>query len=177
MLSRALTIVLVCLIVALPDSKAFALALETRYATIVYEEESQLQRFNSELILGSGLSFLFRNPEVTAYGEVKNKVDSIVEKVEKILDMLPSPLKFRIVIVASAEEVQRIYASKYGNRPEYIAFYSPSEKTVYISARDAEMRVLAHEIAHVVIHQYLRVAPSSKIHEVLAQYTESHITD
>jgi hypothetical protein len=48
---------------------------------------------------------------------------------------------------------------------------------MYLSIRDVKLRVIAHEIGHVVVDHYFDVPPPVKIHEVLAQFAETHISD
>ena len=60
---------------------------------------------------------------------------------------------------------------------DYIAFYSPKKNTVFYAAAKTKLRVVAHEIGHVVAEHYFAISPPPKIHEVLAQYAESHIMD
>jgi len=151
--------------------------LKSRYTTIMYNNEDQVRRFNSEVSLGS-LSYLMRNrTSITTGDEVKNKVDVVIERVESILEMYPGELKFHIVLLPSDNEVQAIFRKKYGRNVDYIAFYSPGDKTVYVSVKDIELTVLAHEIGHVIIDFYYGIATPQKLHEVLAQYVEEHLKD
>ena len=151
--------------------------LKSRYTTIMYNNEDQVRRFNSEVSLGS-LSYLMRNRgSVTTGDEVKNKVDVIIERVESILEMYPRDLKFHIVLLPSDNDVQEIFRKKYRRDADYIAFYSPGDKTVYVSVKDIELTVLAHEIGHVIIDFYYGIATPQKLHEVLAQYVEEHLKD
>lgn len=156
---------------------AFASELRTQYTTITYDKEEQLRKFNRGVSLGS-LSYLLRNKRsITSDDEVRNKVDVLVERVEAILDMFPRDLKFKIVLLSTDTDVQRVYKNKYGAAVDYISFYSPREKTVYISVDDIRIGVLAHEMAHVILDFYFGVSPPVKIHEVLAQFVESHLKD
>jgi hypothetical protein len=149
--------------------------LKSRYTTIMYSNEDQVRRFNNEVSLGS-LSYLLRNRgSVTTGDEVKNKVDVIIERVESVLEMYPKALQFHIVLLPSDSEVQAIFRKIYGKDADYIAFYSPKDKTVYLSVKDIEVTVLAHEFGHMIIDFYYDIATSEKIHEVLAQYVEEHL--
>jgi hypothetical protein len=151
--------------------------LKSRYTTIMYSNEAQVRRFNSEVSLGS-LSYLMRNRvSITTGDEVKNKVDVVIERVESILEMYPRELKFQIILLSSDNEVQELFRKKYGRNVDYIAFYSPRDKTVYVSVKDIELTVLAHEIGHVIIDFYYGIATPQKLHEVLAQYIEEHLKD
>lgn len=172
--SRAIFTVFYILILS---SVSSGFELKTQYTTITYKEENQLRRFNKEIHLGS-LSYLLRNRgSVTVAEEVGNKMDVIIEKVETILEMFPKELKFNIVLLSSDDEVQSIYRSKYARDVDYIAFYSPRDKAVYISVEDVNLGVLAHEFSHAIIDRYYGIRTPVKIHEVLSQYVEEHLQD
>lgn len=148
--------------------------LKTYYATIVYSNERYLGEFNDKVSLGS-LSYLIRNRNsLTAAEEAADKVDAIVERVETILDMFPRGLKFRVVLLPSSKDVQKVYKSKYGMSPDYIAFYSPRDNTVFVSLDDVRVGVLAHELTHVILNHYFGIPPPDKIQEILAQFVETH---
>jgi hypothetical protein len=127
--------------------------------------------------MGSLNYLLYGKENETTEDEVRSKIDVIVEKVKTVLDMYPKDMKFKIVIYNSAKEVQAAYKRIYGMDVDYIAFYSRSEDTVFLSAKKTTLRRVTHEIAHVVVEKYHVVSPPNKIHEVLAQYAERHITD
>ncbi len=170
-------VILISIFIFMSSSVIFGYELKTRYITITYSNEEQLRRFNKEISLGS-LSYLLRNKKsITADDEIKNKLDIIVERVETILEMYPKEVKFTIALLSSDDEVQRIFRSKYGKNVDYIAFYSPRDKTIFVSVKDIELEVLAHEIAHIVIDFYYGTSTPTKIHEVLAQYVETHLKD
>jgi hypothetical protein len=170
-------VVFTVVLILLSSSASSGYELKTRYSTIIYEREDQLQKFNKEVVLGS-LSYLMRNKKsITVTEEIGNKMDVIVERVEAILEMFPRELKFTIVLLSTDEEVQKVYREKYGRRVDYIAFYSPRDKTVYISVNDIRLGVLAHELGHVIIDRYYGIPTPVNIHEILAQYVESHLED
>jgi len=158
-----------------PVQKTEALELATtRYATIIYVSDQQLQEFNERVVYnklsgGSG--------RLTAVDEARDKADAVLEQVEMIMDMFPTKIKITIMLLPSRQDVQKMYDTLYKKRVDYLAFYSPKEKTLFISVPDANIRVFAHEMAHAVIDHYFKVQPPEKIHEVLSQYAESHIND
>lgn len=157
---------------------AAAAELETRYAKIFYADDELLRSFNNEVFMGGGLFFLSRRPQnLTIHDEVRNKLNNIVEKVMAVLEMFPKELRFTVVLLPDAREVQRVYRESYGKEVDFIAFYSPKQKTMYLSMRDVQLRVIAHEVGHVVVDHFFDVPPPVKIHELLAQYAETHITD
>lgn len=176
-LKSAFSVILGLLLTANLCSPLYGAELHTRYATIIYDDDNMLRKFNREVVTSGRFSRLFSSRKnTTLEDEVRTKVDSIVKKVEAILDMFPANMKLRINLLPSTREVQDVYFRKYRKKTNFISYYSPQERTVYLSMKNVELRVFAHELAHAVIHHYFRVPPSSKIHEVLAQYVENQIT-
>ncbi len=171
------TVLLAGLLILTVSPPSSGYELKTRYAAIEYSTEDHLRKFNKEISLGS-LSYLLRNEKsITAGDEIKSKIDVIVERVEAILEMHPKEVKFTVSLLPSEDAVQEIYRRKYGRSVDFISFYSPRDKTIYVSVKDIDMAVLAHEIAHAIIDFYYGISTPSKIHEVLAQYVESHLRD
>lgn len=172
------TFILILLILISTQTASYGLELTSRYATIQYEKEELLREFNRELLLGS-LSHLMRyKKSITWQDEIKNKVDVIVERVIVVLDMRPSDIHFKIVLLPSEDNVQQIYKAKYNRKVDYIAFYAPKDKTVYVSVNDIRIGVFAHELGHLIIDLYYGTTTTpSKIQEVLAQFVETHLLD
>ena len=169
------TSMLICLSLALACGSAAAFDIEGRYSTISCANMETLEDFNYELYMGR-LKSGVRGGD-TIREEVSSKLDFIVEKVMQVLDMHLRELSFEIVIHESRQGVQASFQEIYKQEVGYIAFYSPSENVVFLSAEDADLRVVAHEIGHVVAEHYFQVSPPARIHEVMAQYAEKHVTD
>lgn len=158
-------------------STADGLELKTRNASVIYEKEDLLRKFNTNVRLGR-LSYAARNrTNITVEDEVRNKVDVILERVKAVLAMFPGNLNFIIILFPSDTDVQKVYADKFGKKVDFISFYSPRDKIVYISVDDVRLGVFAHELAHVVIDFYYETPTPVKIHEILAQFVESHLED
>lgn len=155
----------------------FAVDLETRFTTITYSDLDDLREFNDELYMGSLGSGIRKDTGDSIEDEVIAKIDFIVEKVMTVLDMYPSGMKFSIVIRPDEKAVKQDFKLLYDIDVDYIAFYSPSKKTVFYSANNANIRVVSHEIGHVVVEHYFNISPPQRIHEVMAQFAEQHITD
>lgn len=151
--------------------------LKSRYATIRFENMELLKKFNSRLYLGRMEHFLDRKKFITVGDEVINKIDLITKKVERVLEMYPPGLHYTIKLCSSLGEVTDTYEHIYNKRPRYPGFYCPKSNTIFISVNDLKLPILAHEIGHVVVENYFKVSPPVKIHEVLAQFAETHITD
>ena len=149
---------------------------ETRYATVTYFDMKDLREFNNELYMGR-LRSRYKVQGDTVQDEVGAKIDFIVERVMTVLDMYPRNLKFLIEIYPDARKVQQVFRRLYQVDVRYIAFYSPSRDKIFFSADNGRLRVVAHEIGHVVVENYFTISPPRRIHEVLAQFAEKHVTD
>lgn len=150
---------------------------KSRYATLSYPNREVLQEFNDNLRLNRKLNSAMRKNVVTVADEALAKIDIIIEKVQIVLDMFPDFYHVNLVLLADDDDVARMYKRKYGKRVDHIAYYSLSEKTIYISADDTRLRVLAHEIGHSVVAHYFKVRPPYTIHELMAQFAEKHVSD
>ncbi len=153
--------------------------ISSRYAKVFYQSDALLRLFNKRIRLGS-LSYLLKrrvSEELSLKGQVSEKIDIIVERVETILEMRPKELRFDIIITPDADAVRSLYKKIYHRDVEFLAFYSPLAKAIYVSADDIKSKVLAHEIAHAVIDQYFGVAAPIKIHEILADYVTENFEE
>ena len=161
-----------------PDPVFAVTEVKSRYVTLQYDGKRTARRFNDRLIMGRKLSAMMRKKNVeTVEDEILAKTDLIVEKVQVVLDMFPDKIHITLVLLPDAGDVANMYKKKYGKYQKNIAYYSLSEKTIYISVDDTNLRVLAHEIGHAVADQYFEVRPPYKIHELMAQFAEKHVTD
>ena len=156
---------------------AFCELREGRYFTLQYGSKEVLRKFDDQIDLSSSLSRMMRKNTVTVEDEVVAKTEAVVEKAETVLDMLPDNFHFTLVLLPTAEDIARIFYQKYHKNVNYLSYYSLSEKTIYISVDDANLHILAHEIGHAIVDHYFKIRPPYNIHELMAQFTEKHITD
>jgi hypothetical protein len=171
------SIVFAVLFIFVLSSRSSGYELKTNYITIVYNNEDELRRFGKDIYLGS-LSYLLRNRKsVTAEDDLENRLDVIVEKVESILEMYPKEVRFTIKLLPSEDAVHVVYRARYGKSADYIAFYSSIGKIIFVSVKDVDTGILAHEIAHAIIDLYYGISTPSRIHEILAEYVVAHLRD
>jgi len=169
-------ILLFCLL--LLPGMVCAAEIKSRYVTVQFASRELLSEFNEELELGRKLnSYAKKRPVVTVEDEVLAKVDTVVEQAETILEMFPDKLHIRIVLLADQDEVSRVFMQKYNKKVNYLAFYSLSEDTIYLSVEDVNLSILAHEIAHAIVDHYFDVRPPYNIHELMAQFVEKRINE
>ena len=174
-LFSSICLILLCIVVIHP---VFATVIQSRYVTLQYSGKRMLREFDNKLIMGRKLSAMMRIKNVdTVEDEVIAKVSLIVEKTEVVLDMFPDKMHLTLVLLPDADAVAEKFKQTYGKHQEDIAYYSLSEKTIYMSVDDTNLRVLAHEMGHAVVDHYFKVRPPYRIHELMAQFAEKHITD
>jgi len=162
----------------LVSDNAYGLEQKSRYVTLWYADREVLEEFNDNLRLNRKLrNSMRKNNVLTVADEVLAKTDIIVEKVQIVLDMFPNTYHIRLVLLPDSDDVARVFKKRYGKNVNHIAYYSLSEKTIYISADDTRLRVLAHEIGHSVVDHFFKVRPPYNIHELMAQFAEKHVTD
>ncbi len=179
-MNRKYSSILIVSLLLLFSTFTYASAFErkSRYATLLYQSKELLRDFNNELYIGRSLSRILRKKKiVTTEDEVIAKIDIIIEKAEVILDMFPNNLHITVVLLPKSRDVAKLYQKKYGRRANHIAYYSLSEKTIYISVNDTNLEVFSHEVGHAVVDHYFKVRPPYNIHELMAQFTAKHITD
>lgn len=151
---------------------------ESGYAKIFCESAETLRLFNKRVKLGFLNSLLrSRADNLSVEGQVSGKIDAIVERVETILDMRPRNFRIALFVLPDADSVRALYRKKFSREVDFVAFYSPAERAVYIAADEAKAVILAHEIAHAIIDQFFGVAAPAKIHELLAQYVEENFEE
>lgn len=153
---------------------ASAATVQSAFATVHYANRGSLQEFNNKL----GCTI----PRGTCLGNIALPeastgllISALVEHVHQLLDLETHRLHFHIHLLPGTKEVQNAYADLYGDDVDYIAFYSPRTKTIYLAVDQLKLNVFAHEITHAIVDRYFDKQPPVKIHEMLAQYVEKQL--
>ena len=154
--------------------QARAAQLKTPYATIQFENRDALRDFNHKIECKYESGFCLGS-NLLLEASAGLLISTMVEDIEKLLDMYPQNLQFHIEVLASPKDVKNIYQALYGKEKDYIAFYSPRNGTIYVAASSLKRSVLIHEMAHAIIDRYFDRSPPVKIHELLAQYVEGEL--
>lgn len=151
---------------------------KSSHLTLHCASEQLLCDFNKRLELGPRLSYLVKNKDIlTVEDEVTAKFNVILEQAKVILNMFPKNLHVKVVILPTTHDCSSVFARKFGKRERRIAYYCLSEDTIYISAKDTRLGVIAHELAHAIIDFYFSEQPPYHVHELMAQAVETHIDD
>lgn len=156
--------------------------VESSYATIYIDRDVDLssatRRINVNFARYDPVEKkLFLNRGISDEERLANRIDIIVRKAKKILDMYPQGLHINIRIYESNKELWGIYQDIFEERKEYKAFYVHKFRTIYISLNNVSESILAHEIGHSIIDSYFAILPPQKIRELLACYIDVHLKD
>jgi len=110
--------------------------------------------------------------------KIKLPVDTIFENVESVLDICPDPIKKVSVLLCNEDkDVSNIYMQRYAKPFDAPAFISLGRMEIVISVDGASLKMFAHEVGHAIVEQYFKPRPPYKMHELMAQYCERHISD
>ncbi len=158
--------------------------LDTKYSALYYLEIEDLKAFDKKIDFsrdpGSFSSFIddSSGPVSGFRKKLAAKVDAIFERVQLILDMR-KPLKTRIKIKVYPNKtvLHDAYFQIYRKRTQIRAWYIFKHNTIHVNARDIFSGMLAHEIAHGIIDNFLTVKPPRATAEILARYVDKHLYD
>lgn len=105
---------------------------------------------------------------------IKQKIDVLFDKVEQILGMYGHRDKVIINLYPkrSFYEVRSRINSK---NCRFRAWYIFEQNTIYINVDDVHEGILAHEIAHAIIDNYLSIRPPKNTSEILARYVDKNL--
>jgi len=133
-----------------------AMDFSTKYSNIYYSDYKDMDDFLWRLG-GEHVDFL-NNKQLAS-----SRVDSIVDRIQAILGVIPRDLRFKIYLRRGMLE------------NDAKAYYDPKTKSIYISVDNASQGVLAHEISHAILDTYFPVTPPGKIKEIISQYVDKYL--
>lgn len=169
------------LVMAEASSLAGYRTLETKYTILHYRSLEDLEDFEDEIDYSGGVfSNLFSSSDADDLQvNVKNEVDALYRRVQKILDMQKKMNKVIIKIHRNSEEMKRAFRKTYGRGRRGVprAWFRYENNTIYINLDDLHEGMLAHEMAHSIIDNYLLVKPPRVTAEILARYVDRHLFD
>ncbi len=182
MLKRVLTAyALVCIFALSAASPVQAVqwkTVKTKYLNLHYQSDGDLKTFDKKIEpvekLDSFSSFSSGDFYKGPHGDLAQKVDLLVEKVQLILDMR-KPIKINVRIYPDKEALQKAYFQVYKKAKALRAWYIFEYNTIYLQAGDLFAGMLAHEVAHAVVDHYLDVRPPRATAEILARYVDAHL--
>ena len=156
--------------------------IESSYATIYVDKDVDVRRVSRQINVGFARydpieKELFLNRGISDEERLANKIDIIVRKAKKILDMNPPGLHINIRVYETQKDLWDAYEDIFNEKKKHIAFYIHKYRTIYIPVRNVSESVLAHEIGHTIIDNYFAILPPPRIRELLASYVDLHLKD
>lgn len=163
-------------------------SLETKYAILRYQSEKDLKKFHKKVDYAherrSIKSLIGGSNSDNLEDNIRAKIDALYERAQEVLGMHKKVNKVTIVIYHDKKQLgdsySKIYNSAtlaYGHSPVPRAFFIYSFNTIYVTAQDLHEGILAHEIAHSIVDNFLRVRPPKATAEILARYVDMHLSD
>jgi len=153
--------------------------VETKHTVIEYQSPDDLNKLNARIKFGEshwGLNTLFASDKSKDMETlVANKVDTVFEKVQEILGMRRKMKKVTIHVYQNRNQLNTAYEGIYARTSHIRAWYRFRDNTVYLNLQDLHEGMLAHELAHAIIDNYLAVRPPRATAEILARYVDSHL--
>lgn len=136
-----------------------------------------MEKLNAGYFLRRNAAY-FRKKEAAGAnlnGPLAEALDAIYLKVSDIIDIHMYNLTIGLCIVADKTELSDTLESCISRRPDAPSFYYSDKDIIYISFKDMDPGMLAHEISHAIVAHYFAVVPPEKIQEVIAGYAEYSI--
>lgn len=154
--------------------------VETQHALVRYQNPQDLERFDKKIDYEpgrSGLKWIFGNKQDgNTADRATRKVDAIYARAQEILEMhKKSPRKVRINLYADQNQLHAAYQKIYRKKTRLRAWYIFEYNTIYLNVRDLHEGILAHELAHSIIDNYLTTRPPHATAEILARYVDKHL--
>lgn len=164
-----------------PDARAVQWkVLKTRYLDIHFQSQVDLDRFDIRISpvkhLPQFTDFVPDGSIKGGHGQLADKVDGLVEKVQLILDMR-KPIRINIRIYPGEKALQDAYFSIFKKQRKMRAWYIFERNTIYLNVEDVFSGMLAHEIAHAIIDHFLAARPPRATAEILARYVDAHLNE
>jgi hypothetical protein len=153
--------------------------VETRYVTLWYQSEATLSAFERKIAYsadsGSFASLFSSRQDSDLNAAVARKMEALFEKVQEILDMKKPMKKVRVRIYPDQGSLRDAYLALYKTDDQVRAWYIFEFNTIYVTAEDLSEGMLAHEMAHAIIDNFMAVRPPRNTAEILARYVDQHL--
>lgn len=152
--------------------------IESQHIFIQYKTLKDIKKFNNSIDytprkwgLKDLFSFISAKDPVDS---IKQKVDVLFDKVEQILGMYGRRDKI-IINLYPKKSFYEVRNRINGKNCRFRAWYIFEQNTIYINVGDVHEGILAHEIAHAIIDNYLSVRPPKNTSEILARYVDENL--
>lgn len=156
--------------------------LKTDHAVVRYQSIEDLQRLLKKLDFGPEPDWslrrtLFGLREDETLDAVKRKVDAIYRRVQNLLGMNRRLRPVNITLHPDRNRLTNAYYSTFDKPGTVRAWYVFDDNTIHICAEDVHAGMLAHEMAHAVVDNYLMMRPPAATAEILARFVDRNLGD
>ena len=163
-------------------------SLETKYVILKYQSPEDLKHFHEKIAYSPEKwqfkSLLNGSGSKSLSEKIGTKIDAMFERVQKILGMHKKKKRVTIVVHSNKKQLRDSYVRicslsphAYGHNPVPKAFYIYSFNTIYINVEELHDGMLAHEMAHAIVDNFIRFQPPEPTAEILARYVDEHLFD
>jgi len=163
-------------------------SLETKHTILRYQSLEDLQRIQKKIncspkgrIFKSLFSGLDSN---NLEDSIIKKIDALYERAQDILGMHKKMEKVTIVLYSNKDQLRNSYSricntstQAYGRSSVPRAFFIYKFNNIYVNVEDLHEGILAHEMAHFIVDNFLSLQPPKPTAEILARYVDKHLFD
>ena len=152
---------------------------ETDHAIINYVHADHIETFQKSIRFGK--EWWATTSSFAHFSEQENqkiaalKTDAVFKRVQEILGMVKKIKKVTILLYPDKTTLDRAYLLRYKTQSPYRAWYDYSIHTISLNVSDCHEGILAHELAHSIIDNFLKVRPPENTSEILARYVDRHL--
>lgn len=154
---------------------------ETKYTVLQYCSINDIKKFDRSIDFSPdqfSVKGLFMAGESNdPMGSIAQKIDALFERVQQILDMRKKLKQVTINIYSDEKQFHEAYYNITWTKCVVRAWYFFENNTIYVNVNDIHEGILAHEMAHAIIDNYLDVRPPRATAEILAVYVDQHLFD
>lgn len=157
---------------------------KSKYLIIKYQKPEDLQQFDRQIKYSGGSKsgfsgFLFNSSRSSGSREnfeqrLADKLDSLFEKVQLILDMR-KPIKVTVQLYPDEASLHEAYFLVYRKKGDLRAWYVFEYNTIFLNVQDMFEGMLAHECAHAIVDNFFDARPPRATAEILARYVDAHL--
>ncbi len=163
-------------------------SLETRYSILRYQSLKDLQKIHKKIKCSPkvwGFKSIFCGLDSNNLEDnITKKIDALYERAQNILGMRKNMKKVTIILYSNKNQLRNSYSricnistQAYGHSSMPRAFFIYKLNNIYINVEDLHEGILAHEMAHFIVDNFLSLQPPKPTAEILARYVDKHLLD
>ena len=149
--------------------------VEAEHVILKYQDLDSLKKFNRNINLPGewGLERLFSRGE-DPVDLARKELGVVFKRVMKLVDLpYKEKYKVKILLFKNLNQLHAEYHKIYRHpHPPVRAWYIYEYNTIYVNVRDIHEGILAHEMTHAVVDNYINMRLPREVSEIVAKYVE-----